>query len=130
MAVNPQKQNRPSCPALWITQFLPLSLDRARQRKNLWLFYNEYGPLMSHMTCRKWYRMIMSAFIFPRLLVKRVPHNSACLPDCTYLTNPFNVHESAAHSQLVCGLRKYLQLMFVFQMSALRYLIDLWLDMP
>ncbi|TNN44887.1 Hypoxanthine-guanine phosphoribosyltransferase [Liparis tanakae] len=23
------------------------------------------------------------------LLVKRVPHNAACLPDCMYLTNPF-----------------------------------------
>lgn len=66
---------------------------------------------MSHMTRRTWYFMIMSACIFPRLLVKRVPHNSACLPDCMYLTYPLMSQQLV---QLVSWLWKYLQSLFVF----------------
>lgn len=73
-------KNKLKCPALWNTQFE--FRPRERQRKTLWVLY--------------WARLVQHAeadivwFLFSlRLLVKRIPHITPCLPDCMYLLKLF-----------------------------------------
>lgn len=48
----------------------------------------------------------MAAHIFPRLLVKRLPLHSTCLPDCMYLTKPL----CSMTQVFYCILKQSLQL--------------------
>lgn len=148
MATKTSEQNQPSCPALWITHFPPPSLDSARDRIShvdfsYYCFKINTSPLTAYATGGKELYNKVSAFISSRLLVKRVPHNSACLPDCTYLTRPFMclwVSGSITLKTIVAACQSVSQwaveilaikipLCLWFQISALRYPIGSWLDM-